>query len=77
MPEPKKVSVSKLRKELPDILHRIHLLGESFVVVKNGRTFAVLSPVREGGAIEKTQEIESDSGEVIPADDVFSASPVS
>ncbi len=42
------ISVSELRSNLPDYLARIHLLGESFSIVKHGKVVAVMRPKRGG-----------------------------
>ena len=39
------ISVSTLRDELPNILSRIALLGETFTIMKHGKPYAVISPV--------------------------------
>lgn len=74
MPSPIELTVSDLRRELPTVLHRVLLLGESFVVLKNGKQFAVLSPIEEGGNTkEALNELVGDSDELIPAEDVLGA----
>jgi antitoxin (DNA-binding transcriptional repressor) of toxin-antitoxin stability system len=40
-----RITVSDLRTQLPEILERIALLKESFVVVKHGKPYAILGPV--------------------------------
>lgn len=39
------ISVSTLRDELPNILSRVALLGESFAIIKHGKKYAVIRPV--------------------------------
>lgn len=42
------ISVSTLRDELPSLLARVQLLGESFAIMKHGKVAAVIRPI-DGG----------------------------
>jgi antitoxin (DNA-binding transcriptional repressor) of toxin-antitoxin stability system len=42
-----RITVSELRNNLPDILERISLLRESFVVQKHGKPYAILGPISQ------------------------------
>jgi antitoxin (DNA-binding transcriptional repressor) of toxin-antitoxin stability system len=45
----REISVSTLRDELPQLLSRIAILGESYTIVKHGKKFAVIRPYEDGG----------------------------
>ena len=44
------ISSTDLSRNLSEILSRVQHRGESFTVVRNGKTIAALSPVGEGSA---------------------------
>lgn len=47
MSKPNVVTVSQLRADLPNILHRVVSKRESFTVTKNGLPWAILSPITD------------------------------
>ena len=53
MSKPKEISVSKFRSDLPDILYKVLLQGESYVVVKHGRKFARVCPVSDPKEVDR------------------------
>jgi antitoxin (DNA-binding transcriptional repressor) of toxin-antitoxin stability system len=71
--QPEEISLSKLRRDLPEIVSRMQVLGESFRVMKNGRQFALLTPINDGGkkirAVRK--KLASDPDKLLPAEDVL------
>jgi prevent-host-death family protein len=48
MGERKEITLSELRSDLPNILWKVNLLGESFVVTKNGKKAFIIQPVSDG-----------------------------
>jgi antitoxin (DNA-binding transcriptional repressor) of toxin-antitoxin stability system len=49
------ISVSELREDLPSLLARVQLLGESFAIMKHGKRTAIIRPL-EGGDEEPDSE---------------------
>ncbi len=41
------ITVSELRAHLPEILHRVLLKGETFIITKHGLPFAQLRPLNK------------------------------
>jgi prevent-host-death family protein len=48
MAERTEITLSELRSDLPNILWKVNLLGESFVVTKNGKKAFIIQPVSDG-----------------------------
>lgn len=48
------ISVSTLREDLPNLLARVQLLGESFAIMKHGKKTAVIRPVEGGDDVTGT-----------------------
>ena len=44
--KPKQITLSELRKDLPMILAKVELLGEKYVVTKNGKKVFIIEPVK-------------------------------
>ena len=66
-----RVTVSELRRDLPKVLHRVIAQGESFLVMKNGMPFAVLSPVTDPEVNRILDEKLNDGvGAAVPVDSV-------
>lgn len=77
MANPKELTVSQLRANLPRILHRTLLLRESFLIVKHGQPFAVLSPLTDEEDIERVRAKLTQEGEDrIEASEVLDAQQV-
>ena len=55
------ISVSTLRDELPDLLSRVALLKQSFTIMKHGKPYAVIRPVREDDG-QQSESISGDAG---------------
>jgi prevent-host-death family protein len=56
------VTVSDLREDLPNLLARVALLGESFRIMKHGKPYAVLTPIPDTGAKAKGGSKNSSEG---------------
>ncbi len=71
------LSVSDLRSQLPSVLHRALAFGESFLILKHGQPFAVLSPLTDKEEIERVRaKLSSEGADREPVDDVLDAESI-
>jgi antitoxin (DNA-binding transcriptional repressor) of toxin-antitoxin stability system len=62
IPDGAELTVSELRANLPTILHRTLVHGESFLILKHGHPFARLSPLTEDEGRAHYEQMVKETG---------------
>jgi antitoxin (DNA-binding transcriptional repressor) of toxin-antitoxin stability system len=73
--EPEEISITELRRDFPTIVSRMQVLGVSYRIMKNGRQFALLSPLNDGGTrVEAARkQLRDRPDELVPGEEVMGA----